>query len=77
MYVYMPSEPGLYTVGFYIPGTNDWMSESDWPSKEEAANRVHWLNGGDLNHRDIPPRHKRFVVENLDDDVDDDPGHLD
>lgn len=45
MYVYKQTEPGLYTVGYYDP-TGKWISESDWDSKEEAANRVHWLNGG-------------------------------
>jgi len=45
MYVYIKSEPGLWTVGFYKPdGT--WTPESDHPSPEEAAKRVEWLNGG-------------------------------
>lgn len=45
MYVYIQSEQNLWTVGFYSP-TSGFISESDWPNKEEAANRVHWLNGG-------------------------------
>lgn len=45
MYVYINSEPGLYTVGFYKPD-GKWEPESDHGSKEEAAKRVHWLNGG-------------------------------
>jgi hypothetical protein len=45
MYVYIQSEPGLWTVGFYMPN-GKWNAESDWSSKEEAANRVVWLNGG-------------------------------
>ena len=45
MYVYVKSEPSLYTVGFYDPkGT--WVPESDWPSRDQAAARVHYLNGG-------------------------------
>ncbi|MBA7694095.1 hypothetical protein ES703_102697 [subsurface metagenome] len=45
MWVYKKSEPGLWTVGFYTPdGT--FVSESDHPSIEEAAARVHYLNGG-------------------------------
>lgn len=45
MYVFIQSEPSLWTVGFYDPeGT--WIPESDHPSKEEAAERAHWLNGG-------------------------------
>ncbi len=45
MYVYLRSEPGLYTVGFYAP-SGEWHPESDWNSREKAAARVHWLNGG-------------------------------
>lgn len=44
-YVYRRTEPGLWTVGYYAPdGT--WMPESDYDDKEEAAARVHYLNGG-------------------------------
>ena len=43
-YVYLRTEPNLYTVGFYAPdGT--WEPESDYNSREEAAARVAWLNG--------------------------------
>ena len=45
MYVYIRSEPHLYTVGFYDP-TGKWHAESDHESTEAAAQRVHWLNGG-------------------------------
>lgn len=45
MYVYKDSEPGLYTVGFYAPDGN-WHSESDHDSREAAADRVRYLNGG-------------------------------
>lgn len=50
MYVYVKSEPGLWTVGFYSPD-GKWNPESDYNSTEEAANRVVWLNGG---KREIP-----------------------
>jgi hypothetical protein len=44
-WVYTLSEPGLWTVGYHRPdGT--WFPESDHDSKEAAAARVHWLNGG-------------------------------
>lgn len=44
-WVYIRSERELYTVGFYKPdGT--WEAESDYPTPDEAAARVHWLNGG-------------------------------
>jgi hypothetical protein len=45
MYVYLRSEPHLFTVGFYDP-KGQWHPESDWDSREEAARRVHYLNGG-------------------------------
>ena len=45
MYVYIRSEPGLYTVGFYGPDGR-WEAESDHSSTEEAAQRVMALNGG-------------------------------
>jgi len=45
MYVYIKSEPSLYTVGFYSPD-GKWHPESDWDFQEDAANRVHFLNGG-------------------------------
>lgn len=44
MYVYINSEPGLYTVGFYDP-SGKWHSESDWSNSEQAADRVAYLNG--------------------------------
>ena len=45
MYVYIQSEPGLWTVGFYEPN-GKWQPESDHNSSEKAAERVHYLNGG-------------------------------
>ena len=45
MYVYIKSEPSLWTVGFYNPD-GKFISESDWDTQEEAAERVHYLNGG-------------------------------
>ena len=36
---------GCYTVGFYSPN-GEWEPESDHESTEEAAKRVHYLNGG-------------------------------
>jgi hypothetical protein len=45
MWVYIQSEPRLWTVGFYSPdGT--FHPESDHDSPEKAAIRVHYLNGG-------------------------------
>ena len=44
MYVYIRSEPGLWTVGFYDP-TGKFQTDSDHNDKNEAANRVSFLNG--------------------------------
>jgi hypothetical protein len=44
MYVYIQSEPGLWTVGFFDP-EGKWHSESDHAEKEKAARRTAWLNG--------------------------------
>ena len=43
-YVYIQSEPSLYTVGFYKPD-GQWEPESDHDDREQAAKRVAWLNG--------------------------------
>lgn len=44
MWVYKQTEPGLHTVGFYDPD-GKWHPDSDG-TKEECAQRVHYLNGG-------------------------------
>jgi hypothetical protein len=44
-YVYLRSEPDLWTVGFYGPN-GTWESESDHDTREEAVEWVHYLNGG-------------------------------
>ena len=45
MYIYLNSEPGLWTVGYYDPQGN-FQPEGDYNDKERAAQRVHYLNGG-------------------------------
>lgn len=35
----------LYTVGFYTP-SGEWIPESDHSFRDDAADRVHYLNGG-------------------------------
>ena len=47
-YVYEEREHGMYTVGFYDP-EGKWHPESDHEYPEEAAYRVHFLNGGNCN----------------------------
>lgn len=43
MYVYKQTEYALWTVGFYANG--QFHPESEHNTPNEAANRVHWLNG--------------------------------
>lgn len=43
-WVYIRSEPQLWTVGFYAPN-GEWHADSDHGSAEEAARRAAWLNG--------------------------------
>jgi len=51
-WVYLRSEPNLWTVGFYAPD-GKWNPESDHNVQEEAARRVAWLNGGAVADREI------------------------
>ncbi len=44
-YVYIESEPNLFTVGFYKPD-GQWEPDSDHATRSEAAVRVNYLNGG-------------------------------
>lgn len=44
-WIYKRTEPELWTVGFYSP-SGEWHPESDHPSSDSAAERVHYLNGG-------------------------------
>jgi hypothetical protein len=46
VYVYIYSAAAqVYTVGFYGPD-GEWHPESDHRDDADAADRVHWLNGG-------------------------------
>lgn len=44
MYSYQKSEPGRWAAGFFHED-GKWETESEWNTSEEAAERVHWLNG--------------------------------
>ena len=48
MYIYLKTESNLFTVGFYDPN-GKFISESDHSDKEEAANRVAFLNAKEIN----------------------------
>lgn len=45
VWVYIRSEPGLWTVGFYAPD-GEFHTDSDHNDRDQAADRVHYLNGG-------------------------------
>lgn len=55
-WVYKCTEHQLWTVGFYAPDGSGWNAESDHGSPEEAAARVHFLNGGDAALLDVRDR---------------------
>jgi hypothetical protein len=44
-------EHDLFTVGFYAPN-GEFQPESDHATRKEAADRVHYLNGGTLAQND-------------------------
>ena len=46
MFIYIQSEPHLWTVGHYEPGTGKFIPESDHEFPALAANRAIELNGG-------------------------------
>lgn len=48
MYVYIESEPGLYTVGHYDP-KGKWHPASDHDKREDAENKVAYLNGSKVD----------------------------
>lgn len=62
MYVYIQSEsnPDLFTVGFYKPD-NSWEPDSDHPTKEEAADRVAYLNGEKITKEHLPDLVKAYA----------------
>ena len=45
MWVYIRTDSQLFTVGHHDPN-GKWHTDSDHTTKEEAADRVHYLNGG-------------------------------
>ena len=58
MYVYIQAERNLWVTGFFTP-KGAWTPEKDCGSAEEAANRVHWLNGGNIPQ--TPPAQKEPI----------------
>jgi len=58
MYAYICTDNNLYRVGFYTP-SGGWYPESDWPTREEAIEQVHYLNGGGINSN------TQFILERI------------
>lgn len=50
-----------WAVGFYNPH-GDWQTESTHSTAEKAAERVHWLNGGENRHDRL---NNNRIMENL------------
>lgn len=50
MYVYIQTEAGLWTTGFHSTDeSKTWCPDKDFDSPEKAADRVAYLNAGQLN----------------------------
>lgn len=67
MYVYIKSEPGLWTVGFYKPD-GKFEPASDHTVEDEAADRVIELNGGGVHPEIIGDRVHRDMLRGADRD---------
>ena len=70
-YVYRYTELGIYTTGFYDP-EGVWCAEDYFTTAQAAAERVHWLNGGDNGSLETLVKkcikaliHSNLPVENL------------
>ena len=68
MYVYIRTEPQLWTVGFYAPD-GKWHSDSDHSGREEAADRVAYLNGAHPSLAERIERLEQRVAELEDHEV--------
>lgn len=64
-WVYQQSEPNCYTVGFYAPN-GEWHTDSDYSNSGAAAERVHYLNGGNEKTKalELEIEHLRAILEN-------------
>ena len=68
MYVYIKSEPNLFTVGFYDPN-GKWHPQSDWNNRNEAVDRVSFLNGNKSANSGFIPNPSDISYMNDDDDI--------
>lgn len=65
VWVYLNSEPHLWTVGFYDP-KDQWHADSDHESREQAAIRVMQLNGGGKQEQEAAASQLREALEERD-----------
>lgn len=61
-WLYKQTEPGLFTVGYYAPD-DSWNPESDHDSRDGAAARVHYLNGGQTIKEAAAPEMYKALVD--------------
>ena len=61
MYCYLEGR-GIFSVGFFLPDFA-WKMESEWKIREEAASRVHYLNGGDDDSEKIKAQERWINFE--------------
>lgn len=47
MWVYKQLDYEQWAVGYWSP-EKEWFQDAIYSTKEEAAERVHWLNGGGI-----------------------------
>lgn len=45
MWVFRQNEQSLWEVGYYTPD-KEWVLDQAYVRRSDAAQRVHWLNGG-------------------------------
>lgn len=70
MFVYIKSEPNLWTVGHYDPKTGAWIPQSDHHMEDDAKHTVRHLNGGEeiieelhiLFNERLPSRRERIAT---------------
>jgi len=60
MFIYLQTEPNLFTVGFY-DNKKKWQPDTDHPTREEAADRAAYLNG-DISKKILPNLVKAYAA---------------
>ncbi len=63
MWIYIESDRGIFTTGFYKGEV--FKGDADFPTREAAAERVSFLNGGPGGNHGQIQNHLDGVCENL------------